>query len=474
MDHRLVWRERAPYVSRVTPVDLPTDLTQQELMAVREIAHAFLTAERAEDVYQLALERVTPLAGAAFACVYLTDGGSDLMRLAASYNWPERWRPWLGQMVVRVGRGPSGEAASERRAVEVPDVFADDRLEDWQEVARELGFSAIAALPLATREATHGAVTFYFAEAGPFTDARRSMLRTVADQMAATAEKAALIAELRRTNDALLAANEELERRNKALIEARRARDEFLTTISHELRTPLTAMIGYVALLEEGVNGPLTDDQRRDLAQVKRASDRLLVLVDDLLELATLKRGEVLPQRETLDPRALLLEAVDALPTPPAGVSLVTDLPDGELQSVTADRRRVVRVLSALLGNAMKFTDEGEVRASVRVEDHRVVYEISDTGIGIPAAMHEAVFEEFRQVDGTVTRRHGGAGLGLALARRLARLLGGDVTLAESSAAGSRFLFTLPLGGSVPTASAVESVPAAPTGGGATPYTPST
>src|SRR5690606_23601639 len=97
---------------------------QRELVAIREIAHAFLTADRPEEVYRLALERVTPLAGAAFASVYLVDRGSDVLRLAASHNWPERWHPWLGQMVVRVGRGPSGEAAAEGRAVEIPDVFA--------------------------------------------------------------------------------------------------------------------------------------------------------------------------------------------------------------------------------------------------------------------------------------------------------------------------------------------------------------
>lgn len=435
--------------------DLAPDPAQQELVAIREIAHAFLNAERPEDVYRLALERVTPLAGAEFASVYLVNPGSDVLRLAASYNWPERWRPWLGQMVVRVGLGPSGEAASERRTVEVPDVFADEMLGDWQEVASELGFSALVALPLATPKATLGAITFYFTDAGPISDERRALLRAVADQMAATAEKAALIGELRRANDALRVANAELEQRNSALVEARRARDDFLTTISHELRTPLTAVIGYVALLEEGVNGPLTEEQLRDVAQVRRASHRLLSLVDDLLELATLKRGDTLLLREALDPRQLLAEAVNSVASPRDGVTLETQVPDGDMPPITADGRRVKRVLVALLENAYKFTEEGSVRACVRVEGSELVYEVSDTGIGIPPALQEAVFDEFRQADGTVTRRHGGAGLGLALARKLARLLGGDVRLASSSAAGTSFLFTLPLGGSVPADDAV-------------------
>ena len=135
-------------------------------MAVREIVHAFLTAERPEEVFQFALDRVSPLVGATFACVYLIDGSSEVMRLAAVHNWPQRWATYLGQMRIRIGSGPSGEAASERRAVEVPDVFVDPRLEDWQEVAHELGFRSLVALPLQTGRSVLGTVTFYFAATG--------------------------------------------------------------------------------------------------------------------------------------------------------------------------------------------------------------------------------------------------------------------------------------------------------------------
>ena len=164
-----------------------SDSAVRELMAVREIAHAFLTADRPQDVYQFALERVSPLVGAHFASVYLVDGASELMPLVAAYNWPEQWRPFLGEMKVRLGFGPSGEAASERRVIEVPDVFADPSLEDWQEVATEMGFRAIVAIPLQAGGKVLGAVTFYFAGVGGFTSEARGLLRLVADQMAATA-----------------------------------------------------------------------------------------------------------------------------------------------------------------------------------------------------------------------------------------------------------------------------------------------
>src|SRR5689334_16512017 len=177
-----------------TPSDAG-DFGLRELIAVREIAHAFLTAERPEDVYQLALDQVSPLVGAAFACVYLIDEGSELMRLAAVHNWPERYAKFLGQMRVRLGFGPSGEAASERRTIEVLDLLADPSLEDWQEVANELGFRSFVALPLQTAHAVHGTVTFYFASSKSVSVGTRHLMRTVADQMAGTAEKARLIEE---------------------------------------------------------------------------------------------------------------------------------------------------------------------------------------------------------------------------------------------------------------------------------------
>ncbi|HEU4630682.1 MAG TPA: ATP-binding protein [Gemmatimonadaceae bacterium] len=419
--------------------------SHRELIVVREIAHAFLTAEHPEDVFQFALERVSPLLGASFACVYVVDGASELMRLAAAYNWPERYRPWLGEVRVRLGFGPSGDAARERHVVEVADLFADPELEDWQEVAAELGFAAIVALPLETRNGVLGALTFYYADAGSFTDEQRALQRLVADQLAATAEKAGLIDELRRANAALLDANAELERQYAAVLEARRVKDEFLTNISHELRTPLTAVIGYVSLLQDGISGPLTADQAGNLQQVHHASERLLELIENLLELTTLKRGGLEVVVEDFDPRTPLRDAVSAIPSPRADVTLVVEEPTTLLPAMTSDRKKVTKILLALLHNAFKFTPHGEVRCSLEVANGRAVYRVQDTGIGIPRDAQAMVFDEFRQVDGSATRRYGGSGLGLALSRRLARLLGGDIELVSEPGAGSLFTLELPL-----------------------------
>ncbi|MGI8496311.1 MAG: ATP-binding protein [Gemmatimonadaceae bacterium] len=416
----------------------------RELVAVREIVHAFLTADRPEEVFQFALERVSPLVGASFASVYLVEG-EDEMRLAAAYNWPERFRPFLGQMRVRLGRGPSGEAASERRPVLVPDVFADKSLADWQEVATELGFRALVALPLQTPTRVLGAVTFYFESAGGFNDEEHGLLRIVADQMAATAEKASLIDDLRRTNAALIESNAELEQQYVASLEARRLKDEFLANISHELRTPLTAVLGYTYLLHEGMSGPLTDEQKGTLGQVSSASQRLLSLIEDLLELTTLKRGELRLTVEEFDPRDAVRDALAAVRGPSAEVALRIELPEGALPSMHSDRRKVVKIITNLLSNAFKFTPKGEVALTLRVNDGRVRVSVTDTGIGISPEAQKDLFEEFRQLDGSITRRYGGSGLGLALSRQLARLLGGDVDFSPSEQAGALFFVDLPL-----------------------------
>jgi len=427
---------------RIVPDNTESGL--RELIAIREIVHAFLTADRPEEVFQFALDRVSPLVGASFACVYLVDGASELMRLAAVHNWPERFAPFLGEMRVRLGFGPSGEAAAERRVIEVPDVMADPSLEDWAEVAHELGFRAICALPLQTGDGVLGAVAFYFHEAGAISAETRSLLRMVADQMAATAQKARLIEDLRRANAALTESNAELERQYVALLEARRVKDEFLANISHELRTPLTAVMGYLALMDEGLAGPVTEEQRRTLEQVRTSSQHLLDLIGDLLELTTLKRGGLEINAVAFDVREPLQDALASTRGRSDDVALRVREPEQPIFMVS-DRRKISKMLVALLSNAYKFTRSGEIRLSVSVIDDHVVYRVEDTGIGIPEEMHQQVFEEFRQVDGSTTRKYGGSGLGLSLARRLARVLGGEIFVDSAPGHGSTFRVELPL-----------------------------
>jgi signal transduction histidine kinase len=420
------------------------DFGLRELMAVREIAHAFLNASRPEEVYQFALDRVCPLIGASFACVYVVEDGTDLMRLAAVHNWPQKYASFLSQMRVRLGFGPSGEAASERRTVEVLDVFADPTLEDWQEVATELGFRAFVALPLGTVSGVHGAVTFYFRSPNLVGAETRHLVRLVADQMAATAEKSQLITSLKKANEELTSSNAELERQFADVVEARRIKDDFLANISHELRTPLTAVMGYIALMQEGAAGPITDEQATTLDQVKEASDQLLTLIIDLLELTALKRDENAATIAAVDPRDPLRDAVRETKNRREGVDFEMFEPD-IVPTMRCDRRTVARAIKALIHNANKFTKVGKVTASLEIDGDRVRYIVSDTGIGIPPEAHNAVFDEFRQLDGSMTREFGGAGLGLALAGRLARAAHGEIKLESVPGSGSTFTLEVPL-----------------------------
>lgn len=195
-NRRRLWRAEAPGA----PVD---ETASADLALLRDLIHSHLRADRAEEAYQFALDRTCPEVGAALGSVFVLDGASELMHLAAAHAWPERWRPWLSEMRVRIGFGPSGEAVAERRLIEVPDVFADAGLEDWQEVAGELRFRSLVAVPLVSPDTVLGAVTFYFGEAGTRSPRVRELLRAVADILAAMTEKDLLRTRARHAEAAL-------------------------------------------------------------------------------------------------------------------------------------------------------------------------------------------------------------------------------------------------------------------------------
>ena len=431
----------------------------RELQAAREIAHAFLTARTPDEVYRLALERVAPVLGAAFGCVYLRES-DDVLRLVTAWNWPAEYRAFLGEVRVRVGLGPTGRAVAENHAVEVWDVFADPALEDWWDAARELGFASSVALPIVLGARPEGAITFYFRHPDRLQEADRSLLRLVADQLSATAEKAHLIEDLQSANVRLREQNVELEARFREAEEARRLKNEFLANISHELRTPLTAILGFGYLLREGHGGALTEDGRASVEKMEAAATTLMGLIDDLLSLASLQLGRLEVRPETCDAVALARAAMSDVGAPAPGVEVRTVAPDAAVP-VRTDPSQVVRILRNLVGNAYKFTPTGSVTVRVRVSSgspwtpeaqaggdarHAIVWEVEDTGIGIRDEDLETIFDHFRQLDGSATRRYGGTGMGLALSRQLARRLGGDVRVRSRPGAGSTFTLSLPAG----------------------------
>lgn len=224
------------------------------------------------------------------------------------------------------------------------------------------------------------------------------------------------------------------------------AKSQFMAAMSHELRTPLGAIIGYSDLLETEVMGPLLELQKQSMRRVKAGATHLLGIIEEILTFSRVDAGREPLHLEAVDPAAIAADAL-ALVEPQAqqkrlAVRLLVDGAPGE---VVTDPGKLRQILVNLLGNAVKFTDRGEVELRVWGEPESVCFRVADTGPGIPAEFIERIFEPFTQVDNTHTRVQGGTGLGLPVSQRLARLLGGDLRVESSGPAGSRFALTLPL-----------------------------
>ncbi len=239
-----------------------------------------------------------------------------------------------------------------------------------------------------------------------------------------------------------------LQEKNFELKNANLAKDHFLASMSHELRTPLNAIIGFTGTLLMKLPGPLLADQERQLQTVHKSARHLLSLINDLLDLAKIESGKVELNREPVGCRSVVDEVVNALCPVAEGKGLAFQMtiaaPD---PTVRADRRALSQILLNLTSNAIKFTEQGSVALHVRrrQEDsqRRVEFIVSDTGVGIREDDQAKLFQAFAQVESLPKRRHEGTGLGLHLSRKLAELLGGEITLQSEFGKGSTFKLTL-------------------------------
>jgi PAS domain S-box-containing protein len=255
---------------------------------------------------------------------------------------------------------------------------------------------------------------------------------------------------LRHTNRQLREQAEVLEAVNRQLRDATKAKDQFLAMMSHELRTPINAVVGYTDLLDLEVKGTLNADQKRMLSRIRETSNHLLGLINQVLDLAKIGSGQLDVVLSEVD-LAVAVERCLPQIVPVAsakGLDLTVDLraaTGGARRTVLADETRVAQILLNLLSNAVKFTQAGEVAIRLTTIDDVAEVRVTDTGPGITAEKIALIFEDFYQVDSDLTRSADGTGLGLPIARRLARLMGGEVTAESRVGLGSEFILQLPL-----------------------------
>jgi signal transduction histidine kinase len=238
-----------------------------------------------------------------------------------------------------------------------------------------------------------------------------------------------------------------LESQNVKLLQLDVMKTNFLSTVSHELRTPLTCIMGYLELMHDGVGGPLTKEQGDFVGGMQRGADQLSELVNSLLDSAQIERGTLKVERRRLDLLGAIDEALRTLAPlcEKKGLTLERELP-ASLPMALGDPRRVIQVINNLVGNAIKFTPEGgRVHIALAPAGSGVLaVVVSDTGPGIPEEARTRIFEPFFQADNSLTRVHGGSGLGLPIARSLVEAMGGSLTLERQAGTGAVFRFTLP------------------------------
>lgn len=262
-------------------------------------------------------------------------------------------------------------------------------------------------------------------------------------------EFGSLSRDLNSTSDRLAASFErqrslahDLRETNESLARASAAKSRFLASVSHELRTPMNAILGFTDALLAGVDGPLNVEQRQSLGWVQRGGRDLLALINEILDLSRIEAGRLVLTPEPFDPRQLVSDVVEQHRPLVAQKDVALLFHDaGAPPEVHLDRQRVRQILINILGNAVKFTEHGQVEVEVGKRDEGFYVSVRDTAGGIDPALHEAIFEAFEQTGDNVA----GTGLGLAITRRLARAMNGDVTVVSELGRGSTFQVRLPL-----------------------------
>jgi signal transduction histidine kinase len=426
----------AGIVVTLLDVDASRRLSERERKGVRHaermqtltaaLSGAATPAGIAEVVVSVGVHAVDAVAGAMFERV----ADRPQLDLVDATGYPattvERWRH-----VAIDDATPIAAAMRDERPVWVRGRADWER--DWPEVPEEERWpfgAALAVLPVALRGEPAGALVFSFDEPRAFDRAECEYLELLARHVAEALDRARLY------RDAEAASQ---------------AKSDFLSVVSHELRTPLNAILGYAGLIADEIPGPINEAQREQLERLQAGARQLLEVIEQIL---TLTRADATPESESriqeVGADALLAELVEQLGARARRKGVLLDRRGSdEVGVVRTDPARLRQLLQQLLENALKFTERGgQVTVAARREGDRMVIDVRDTGIGIAPEHLERIFEPFWQVDRGRTRRATGTGLGLSVARRLSRQLGGDVTVSSSPGLGTVFTVWIPTDGS--------------------------
>jgi signal transduction histidine kinase len=351
---------------------------------------------------------------------------------AANYGFSQEMATLLTTKPVPTGRGTlAGRTAYEGRPLHIPDVLADPEY-TYAEGQRVAGYRSMLGVPLLRDGTSIGVVILVRKVARPFSEKQIRLVTTFADQAVIAIETVRLF--------------DEFQDKSRQLAEASQHKSQFLANMSHELRTPLNAILGYTELVLDSVYGDMPEKARAVLDRVQRNGRHLLGLINEVLDLSKIEAGQfvlALADYSLKNVVESVYTAVEQLAKEKKlafVINVAPDLPTGH-----GDERRLTQVLLNLAGNAIKFTDDGEVAIKASATNGSFEVAVRDTGPGISAADQAKLFQEFQQADNSITRKKDGTGLGLAISKRIIEMHGGGIWVESVVGRGSTFSFMLPV-----------------------------
>ena len=407
-----------------------------QLTALGEVGRAVSSTLDLDTVLTTIVSRAVQLSGTDGGSVYEYDETAEEFVLRATHKLDDEYIELRRETRLKKGEGATGRMALGREPVQVPDIAApgayDSRLRD---VLLRSGARAVLAVPLLREDHLIGGLVVNRRTPGEFAPEVVELLQTFATQSALAIQNARLF--------------REIEAKSRELEVASRHKSEFLANMSHELRTPLNAIIGYSEMLQEDAADLDGGSLVPDLKKVHAAGKHLLELINAVLDLSKIEAGKMELYLEDFSVASVVGDVVAVIsPLAEKNANRLGILCQDDVGEMHADLTKVRQMLFNLLSNACKFTDHGSVALAVHrgigAHGDSIVFTVSDTGIGMTGEQMQRLFQQFSQADATTTRRFGGTGLGLALSRVLARMMGGDIAVASEPGRGSTFTVTLP------------------------------